>query len=196
MFFKIVYWPIYILLWPIYRFRFIGRERIPQGGVVICANHTANIDSVLLALSLGWGAHFTAMAKAELFQNKLFGAVLHALGAFPVQRGKADITAIKHAFSLLREGKQLLIFPEGTRVKTADAAASVEVKAGAGMIAMRSGAPILPVYITPGKKAFRGCKVVFGEPFHAEKSGRPDQSDYASMSEQIMERIRETGRNA
>lgn len=194
MLFKIVYWPLYLLLWPIYRFQIIGRERIPQGGVVVCANHTANIDSVLLALSLGWNARFVAMAKAELFQNKALGAVLRALGAFPVHRGKADISAIKQAFSLLREGKQLLIFPEGTRVKTSDAAA--EVKSGAGMIAMRSGAPVLPIYITPGKKAFRGCKVIIGEPFVPEKSGRPDQSDYARMSEQIMETIRKVGEQA
>ncbi|ODU54925.1 MAG: hypothetical protein ABT01_07405 [Clostridium sp. SCN 57-10] len=194
MLFKIVYWPLYLLLWPIYRFRFVGRENIPKGGIVVCANHTANIDSVLLGLSLGFHAHFAAMAKAELFQNKLVGTVLRALGAFPVHRGRADVSAIKQAFSLLRDGKQLLIFPEGTRVKTPDAAA--EVKSGAGMIAMRSGAPVLPVYITPGKKAFRGCKVVIGTPFLPEKSGRPDQSDYARMSEQIMETIRKVGEQA
>ena len=76
MWFKFCYWLVYIIVKPIYRFKVYGRERLPQGGVVICGNHTALVDAVLLVLSLGPNSDFVAMGKAELFKNPLFGAIL------------------------------------------------------------------------------------------------------------------------
>lgn len=187
MWFKFCYWLVYIIVKPIYRFKVYGRERLPQGGVVICGNHTALVDAVLLVLSLGPNSNFVAMGKAELFKNPLFGAILRSVHVFPVQRGKNDIGAIKHSLKALKEGKQLIIFPEGTRVHEGE---TVEAKTGAGMLALRSGVPVMPVYITAGKKAFRGCEVRYGVPFMPSCTGKPGPEDYQRVTDDIMTAIR------
>ncbi len=186
MWFKFCYWLVYILLKPIYRFRVYGRERLPEGGVVVCANHTALVDAVLLVLSLGPQGNFAAMGKAELFKNPILGALLKSVHVFPVQRGKNDVGAIKHSLKALKDGKQLVIFPEGTRVHEGQTA---EAKTGAGMLALRSGVPVMPVYITAGKKAFRGCQLIYGTPFAPTCEGRPGPDDYQRVTDDIMKGI-------
>ena len=83
------------------------------------------------------------MAKKELFRKKIFAWLIAALGAFPIDREGADITAIKTALGSVRAGQKLIIFPQGTRH-----AAEGETKKGAAMLAVKTRAPILPMYIT------------------------------------------------
>ena len=121
------------------------------------------------------------MAKKELFQgNKLFAWLIAALGAFPVDREGADITAIKTALSSVKAGQKLIIFPQGTR-----GAAEGETKKGAAMLAVKSRAPILPMYISEGK-GFR-CKatVVIGKPFTPD----PKTKEYGALADDILRRI-------
>lgn len=190
MWFKFCFWLVYIVLKPVYRFRIYGRERLPEGAAVICGNHTARVDAVLVALSMGSSGRFTAMAKAELFRYPILGKLLASLHVFPVNRGKNDVLAIKHALKALKEGQQLVIFPEGTRVHEGEKA---EAKTGAGMLALRSNVPVVPVYITPGKKAFRGCKIVYGTPFVPQCEGKPNQQDYQRVTDEIMAAIQKAG---
>ena len=114
------------------------------------------------------------------------------MGAFPVDRGKADLTAIKKALTVLKQGQKLIIFPEGTRVKEG---MSGEAKSGAAMMAVRTGSPVLPVYITPGRKAFRGCTVTFGDPFYLPKPEKGEHDPYKKGADQIMEKIWEIGKS-
>lgn len=184
-----VYWGVYLLLKPFYRFKFIGREKLPEGPCVVCANHTALVDSIFLVLSMGRKGKFVIMAKAELFKFKPFGALLKWLNVFPANRGKGDMTAVKTGIKALNEDKKLLIFPEGTRVRSGQVS---EPKTGAAMFAIRKNVPVVPVYITAGKKFLKGADIVFGDPFMPDEE-TAKAKDYAGLTEEIMRRIKEIG---
>lgn len=164
----------------------VGRENIPAGGCLICPNHTANADSISVVLGLGITCNYAAMAKAELFKNPIVGAYLRAVQAFPVNRGGSDMAAIRLGTKCIKEGKKLLLFPEGTRMKDGKLG---KAKPGAGMFSLRTGAPIVPVYITPGKKFLRRTVVRFGTPFVPEREGDSHTEIYQHASDQVMERI-------
>ena len=187
--FRIVYWIAYVILFPIYRFKFVGRENIPDGGCLVCGNHTAIIDAVLVVLSLGPKGEYAVMAKGELFENRFFAALLRFVRAFPVKRGEGDVAAVKMALKALRDGKKLIIFPEGTRVKPGQ---SAEIKPGAGMFALRGKSPVQPVFVPVGKKAFRRNVLVFGTPFSPEPQQKGGE-DYMRVSNEIMARINAIG---
>ena len=162
-------------------YRIIGRENIPEGGCVVCPNHIQLSDPPFAAVALSHRTPLRLMAKKELFQgNKLFAWLIAALGAFPVDREGADITAIKTALSSVKAGQKLIIFPQGTR-----GAAEGETKKGAAMLAVKSRAPILPMYISEGK-GFR-CKatVVIGKPFTPD----PKTKEYGALADDILRRI-------
>ena len=163
-----------------YDYHVIGRENIPEGGCVVVANHSQWADPTMVATALGNKHDFAAMAKKELFQKKIFAWLIAALGAFPIDREGADITAIKTALGSVRAGQKLIIFPQGTRGASED-----EAKDGAAMLAMRTHAPIVPMYISENKH-FRSHVVVrIGKPFLPE-GGR---KDYAALSHEILRRI-------
>ncbi len=192
--FKFCYWLVYICLWPIYRFRFVNKEKIVPGGALICGNHTANIDSGLVILALGDKLQYGVISKKELFDIPLLGWLLSRFGAYPVSRGANDLQAIKYSLKILREGKKLIIFPEGTRVKGNKVS---EPKTGSAMLAVKSGTPIIPVYITPGRKAFRGCTLTFGDAFYPQIAGeKPESKDYERITNEIMDKIWALGKEA
>ena len=166
-----------------YNYHVIGREKVPDGGCVLVANHTQWADPVLVGTALGNQYPLVAMAKKELFQIKLLGPLISALGAFPVDRGTADIGAIKTSLKAVKEGKKLLIFPEGgTKHKAGD-----EAKVGAAMIAARTGAPIVPIYISVNKKFRSKVYVVFGDAYIPEKTKSKD--GYRAIADDMMRRI-------
>ena len=88
-----------IILILLYKINIEGEENIPQeNGIVVCSNHYHWLDPIVVACFLNRKVHF--MAKKELFNNKFFGGLLKKVHAFPVNRGAADITAIKTALGL------------------------------------------------------------------------------------------------
>ena len=164
-------------LW--YGYTVTGRENIPEGGCVVCPNHNQNADPPLAAAALGNGSQLMVMAKKELFNLPVLWRLFYWLGGFPVDRGTADLAAIKTAMRTLKEGKKLLIFPQGTRGTEADSA-----KEGAAMLAVRTGVPILPMYISEDKKFRRHVNIVIGKPFMPEKT-----RDYGPVADDILHRI-------
>ena len=162
-----------------FRIRIEGEENIPSGGTcVVCANHKSNLDPPMLGVCLPIRLRY--MAKEELFHNRFFGKLIRALGAFPIDREGADITAIKTALGSVRAGQKLIIFPQGTRH-----AAEGETKKGAAMLAVKTRAPILPMYITEGKRFRCRATVVIGKPFTPD----PKQKDYGLIADDILRRI-------
>lgn len=147
---------IYRLL---FRLEASGIEHVPKdGGVVLCSNHISLLDPPAIGILLKRRIRF--MAKAELFNIPVFGAGIKALGAFPVKRNGVGKETIRTAFQLLQDGDIMGIFPEGTRTTDQSGAA----KKGAAMIALRSGAAVVPVAIIGSYKLFRKTRVVYGLP--------------------------------
>ena len=180
---------IYLLLWlPVkllFPVRVQNRERVPEGAMVLCAPHSSMIDPVLLMMALGIRRFPRFMAKRELFAKPLLGGILRGMGVFPVDRGKADMQAIRTALGILKKGGILGIFPEGTRVHAEETGSA---RSGAIMLASHTGAPLVPVWLTREKKAFRKVDVVFGEPYALPRiSGGSDS--YRPYADELMERI-------
>ena len=171
-----------IVLKPVFFYRVLGRGGEPDGGCLVCANHTSITDPVFVGIALDTRREIRFMAKVELFKNKLFAWFLRSLGAFPVRRGEADIGAIKCSLKTIKDGGRLMLFPEGTR-------GGDEAKAGAGMLALRTGCPVLPIYVSPKKRAFRRVWVVVGEPFFPAKTGASPAEANRAAAEEIMERV-------
>ena len=105
MWYKFVYGVLYGILWLMHHGTVVeGREKIPESGCILCPNHKHLLDPVHVAFSLGHREKPRFMAKAELFKNRIFGAILRSVGAFPVTRGKADIHSIRESLQILNDG--------------------------------------------------------------------------------------------
>lgn len=151
----------------LYRVELQGVENIPAtGGVILVANHESLFDPWLLALATPRPVRY--MAKSELWRYAPVGRALEAFGAFPVERGAGDATAISMAADLLRRGEVLGIFPQGTSKQLE----SRPFHRGAARLALATGAPIVPVRLVgtrgfpkPGRPPAR---VIVGEPISVE----------------------------
>ena len=174
------------LVRPFFRTKVVGKENIPADGCLICPNHTTASDAISIILALGKNCDYAIMAKAELFKNRILAWLFNAVGGFPVNREGNDLNAIRLGTKALKTGKKLILFPEGTRRRDGKLGPA---KAGAGMFAMRANVPIVPVYITPGKKFLRRTTVRFGEAFYPECIGEKHAEQYQNASDQIMTRI-------
>lgn len=183
------YYFLTIVLGLIFRIKPSGRENIPQGPAMICANHSSNFDPILICLASGIEHHLHIMGKVELFRIPILSWVLRRVGMFPVDRGNNDVGAIKTALKYLKAGEKVLIFPEGTRVGTDNAVAA---KAGAVRIADTMNVPVIPVYVPRRKLIFGRCPVIYGKPFHINPDRKKLSSeDYREIADELMDKIYE-----
>ena len=151
------------------RLQIVGAAQVPRaGGAMLASNHTSYADPPLVAISAPRRTWF--MAKSELFRNPLFGALIRALYAFPVRRGVVDRQALRRAQELLEGGELVAIFIEGG---TSPDGRLQPPSLGPAMIALRAGAPIVPVasinadHLLPLKAVklhFARVTVVYGAP--------------------------------
>ena len=183
-----VIWPFFHLFRPL---RVMGRENIPQGAAVICPNHTTIGDPFYVVFAFGHRYPMRAMAKIQIMRVPFIGWILGKAGVFGVDRGHADMKAVKTALKFLREGNKLLMFPEGTRVHQGE---DVSAKTGAAMFACRTGVPLLPVYIQPQKRLFARNLVVIGKPYYPQFSGRkPTADELDAITDQLMAQVHALG---
>jgi 1-acyl-sn-glycerol-3-phosphate acyltransferase len=176
------------------RFHLLGISNVPPSGpLLIVSNHVGAIDPVIIG---GWSPRpVWFMAKAELFHGA-FGWLMRGYHAFPVIRHSPDRTALRRAFDLLKHGSAVVLFPEGHR---ADAARLLRAEPGAGFIARRSGAPLLPVAITGSQHVLRRHHLVprradvamqFGEPFQLPERNRDGSPmDHQQSADYLMTKI-------
>lgn len=142
-----LYWLVWgfakVIWFPLFRVRVKGRENVPAtGGAILCCNHYYWGDPVTLATSVNRPVRF--MAKEEIFKVPLLGNLVRGLGTFPVKRGTADRSSLKHALKVLEGGDIFGIFPEGTRSKTRQL---LRPEPGVVWIAVRSRTPVIPMAI-------------------------------------------------
>lgn len=175
---------VHAILKPVYRIEVIGKENLPaEGGVLLCANHIDNLDPPVVGITAARPVHF--MAKDELFTIPVLGKIVSNLNAFPVKRGMSDREALRKGLAILKEGKVLGLFPEGTRSKTGEMGKGL---AGAGFFALRSDAYVVPCAIIGPYKAFNKLKVVYGKPIDMD-SVKADKLNAEQATDMIMDEI-------
>ena len=178
-----------------FRLHIEGEEFIPRTGpTILAANHVSFIDPIIIAISVRRPVRF--MAKKELFRFPLFGWLLRQFGTFPINRDRINLQAFKQATSLLEAGEVVAMFPEGTR---GDGVELRPAKPGIGLIAARTGAPVVPVLHLGTEKVLpRGAwfprphriVIKFGAPLRfAEGQIGKRQDQVELFSQAIMEKI-------
>ena len=176
---RLVHWTFRVFAQPVamlfFRVICLGRDHVPEGGVILAANHRSFLDPFIIGCCVRRPIYFAA--KQELFSNRLQGWFLNCLGAFPVRRGGSDEESVATALELLDRGEAVVIFPEGRRIRHG----SVDrPKRGVGRLALESGAPVVPVAVTGTEHARRGwvfrpvrVKVRCGRPLTFPRAEKP-----------------------
>ena len=201
------YWSFFyrgtqVVLWVYYKiafkFKAYGTKNFPKDsrGVILAPNHASYLDPPLLGISLK--PPITYLAKDYLFKPFFLGLALRWIGCIPIKTEADDFRSIRQLVRELKSGKNILIFPEGTR---SDNGEIKEPEMGVGFLALKSGAHVLPVYIRGTYKAFpKGAKhftyspvsLYFGKAFipahDPELTG--DKEPYLAVSRKIMAEIK------
>jgi 1-acyl-sn-glycerol-3-phosphate acyltransferase len=188
---------LFLLFWN--RFRVCHVKNIPdRGGVLIASNHASFLDPPAVGGGYrGRPIHF--MARNTLWNSKFGTWWMTKVGCIPVSRGTGDLRALKTTIKMLKEGKVVSMFPEGTRTEDGELQ---EAKGGIGFIIEKSGCVVVPAYIggtykahPKGTKFIKPCKVTitYGKPitqdeFQTLGSGRKAYDAHAAL---IMQRIAE-----
>ncbi len=185
-------WSAYWLCRLMFGLKVQGIKNLPRkGGFILAANHVSNLDPILMGSTCPRRVSF--MAKEELFCNPLTSWFLFQLGAFPVKRGAADISALKESIRRLKGGQGLVLFPEGRRQFNG---LSDRPEAGIGFVATKTGAPIVPAFIKGSEKIlpigakffhFDKISVYFGKQISVER--RMPYQDVARLAMDEIRRI-------
>lgn len=173
-----------------------GWDKVPDGACLLASNHQSMLDPPLVGSCLPREIAF--VARRTLFYNPVFGALIRACNSIPIDRDSADLGAIRTALAALAANNGLLIFPEGTR--SADGVIG-EAKAGAGLLACKSGVPVVPVRVRGARDVLpRGAvvpsggariRVTFGDPMGPSEydPGRDHPDRFMEASRRILARI-------
>ena len=155
--------------------RVINKKNRPKKGAILACNHLSAIDPIAIGMYTTRKMHF--FTKKELSKNWFFRIMIPAVGSFFVERGKADIGAVKKSLKILNDGKVLMIFPEGHRNMDSDVIQ--ELKAGAVTFAIKTDTRVIPVIIWRRPKACRRNFIYYGEPisFSQYKDVKMTQED-------------------
>ena len=175
----------------LYRVETVGRENIPEGGVILAANHTAFSDVLIISAAANRQVRY--MAKKELFRIPLLKQLITGLGAYPVDRGGADVSSIKRTISMLESGELIGIFPQGTRQGGKDPR-TTPVKGGIGMVAYHTKSPVLPVFISNNRMRtgiLRKNTVTFGTVIPYESLGfeKGGAKEYSQCAEKVFAEV-------
>lgn len=198
-FYRVIYAVFAGIVGKLFRIRVIGGDKEPQkGGFLVCANHVAASDAVILCYAFQ-KHQVHLMAKKELFKIPVLSGLFRMLGAFPIDRSGNDVGALKKSVAMLQEGQCVGMFPQGHRYPGVDPR-TTPAKNGAALICTRAQADVIPVYIKrKNNKArlFRKTYAIIGDPIPYESLAyRADVSgEYARISEIIFDRICALGEN-
>ncbi len=195
MWYRLVRWTLGLYFGWQFSLRVEGREHEPATGpVLVVSNHVSALDPPMVGVALRRTSRY--MAKQELMDTPVLGFFLRTIGVFPVRRGEADRRSIRMALEALERGSVLVMFPEGTRspdgrLQTAEP--------GAAMLALRTGAPVLPVAVIGTQHAMpRGAKrprrtrvlIRFGATLQPPKrAGRIDRTELDAWGQRFIASI-------
>jgi 1-acyl-sn-glycerol-3-phosphate acyltransferase len=170
---QMLYW-IFRLIFQVFfkiigRYQVIGHANIPADGpVILAANHVSNFDPLVLGCAVKRRVHF--IAKEELFQLPLVGLLMQSWGAIRVKRGRGDREAITKSLKILQQNQVFGIFIEGFRNKR-NPDQMAQPQPGAAMLAVNSGATVIPVALVNTNQLFKKMKVIIGPPLTLPTAG-------------------------
>ncbi len=174
-------------------FHIQGLDRIPRKGpLIVACNHISFWDPPLVGAHLPREMHF--VAKAELFHNPLFGALIRSYNSIPIHRGAQARAGLRGAEEVLSSGGAVLIFPEGTRNKSGTL---LPPRAGVGRLSAVTRTPVAPACITGSNQIRRSMmrkvpiRLSFGSPVMPPRSSQPDREEVRAFALRIMEMIAE-----
>ena len=149
----------------IYNIKVVNPENRPPKDTpfIVASNHSHFFDVVPIGIAFDQQIHF--MAKKEVFKTPILRGVAKLMGAYAVDRGAGDVSAVKKSIELLKSGESICIFPQGTRCPYIDPK-ETEPKDGIGMIAARAGVGIVPVCVRTKRNKmglFRRTELVIGK---------------------------------
>ncbi len=176
------------------KFHLRGISNVPNSGpLLMVSNHVGGVDPAIIGAWTPRPVWF--MAKAELFRGR-FAWLMRGYHAFPVMRHSPDRAALRRAFDLLKHGSAVVLFPEGHRSENARL---LRAQPGAGFVARRSGAPLVPIAITGTQNVLgrhsmipRRAEVAmtFGEPFELPERNRDGSPmDHQQSADYLMTKI-------
>ena len=180
------------LVW--FRLQRTGREHARmRGGMIVASNHRSFLDPFVIGVLLPWRRRMQFVAKVELFEKRWCGWILSRLGAFPIRRGQSDETAMETARMILARGGTVVMFPEGTRIRTGSLG---RPKRGVGRLALETGAAVLPVAVQGSDQVRRGwrirprkVKLRAGRPMAFPHTERPSSGLAATVTDRIWPNI-------
>ena len=176
--------PLFKVLFP---YQVVNKNCLPETGkFIVCSNHISMKDPIFIGMTQNRLPNF--MAKEELFEGKIFGKLLPAVGTFPVSRGESDMASLRTAMACLKNGEILGIFPEGKR---GNGAGLLPFKKGVALIAYKSKVPVIPI----GMKRSRNFFYFWNRPRPSLVVGEPLQmpaQKSADMLEEYTEKFQHT----
>lgn len=181
---KYSFWGVFGTVW---RMRAYGTENVPKTGpLIIASNHVSYFDPPVLGTTSP--RRISYMAKEELFSVPVLGPLIHAVGAYPVDREGSATSAIKRSVEVLRQGGCIGIFPEGGR----NLSGSAEVRGGVALLASLGKAPVVPARLvgTANGKRFEQFRVYFGRPLSLPQDRKASREEMANFTDQVMRAIR------
>ena len=174
-----------------FKFEVIGTENIPsEGNLIIAANHKSNLDPIFVASAVNKKRKMTAIAKEELFKNKILAKILNKVEIIPINRQNPGLGTIKRILKYIKNDYALVMFPEGTRSKTDD---FNNAKAGLSLFATKAKAEIVPCTIYSSYKLFKPAKIYFGKPISLEEyyKQKLTSEDHERISGEVMDIIKQ-----
>jgi 1-acyl-sn-glycerol-3-phosphate acyltransferase len=167
-------------------------DKVPaHGPLILIANHVNFLEAPVLHCRLR-PRQVIGLAKAEAWDNPLLGWLFDQWEAIPIQRGEPDIGALRRALRVLRDGGILVVAPEGTRSRHGRLQRG---RSGAVTIALKSGAPLLPLAFYGGEAIGHNIRrlrrtpfhIIVGEPFHVKVGGKRVSRDVRQrIADEIM----------
>lgn len=171
-----------------------GREHLPRDeAFLICANHCSLLDPPLIGTTLS--VEIGYLAKKELFKYPVLASILRTVGAIPIDRSRLGRDTIRTVSRVLKTGRPMLVFPEGTRSRNGKLG---EAKTGIGFLARMTGLAVVPAYIHNTRRwprtIGRGKRIAvhFGPPLSAAWMAKVarDKAGYQKIADEIVDRIR------
>ena len=194
--YRACWWIARVLCKALLRLKVSGASQVPGvGGVILASNHRCYADPVIIGASTRRELHF--LAKSEAFGWFVIGPLIRILNALPIRRSAAGLNALTSVEDTLKHEEAVLMFPEGTRKRHAIQLG--EPKPGVGLLAARTGVPIVPLYISGTCRISRSLlgrdrvEVRFGQPVRPEEfTVIGDQKEtYRRITAEVMRRIQD-----